>query len=257
MVVAMATKGSQAVQAAQLTDSLVDHVRSSARRSLHGPGRVVVKEFTLGPQGSPRADVYAVDVSYTSESTIYELKVARSDFKRDVGAGKYQAYLKFCHRLYFATPKGLVTRAEIPADAGLIEWNGQGWRAAKGAPKVGNGQVPLLQLLWRMVEVQDFETSRLRRLRLRQDVEIRTLAQNVGRELGLLNRWQRSDREYIETVKKQIEKLLGKSFKEPSDAITELNSFVKRERTLVNQRYGTPLQLADELEGLAKEMRNG
>lgn len=49
--------------------------------------------------------------------TGYEIKVSRSDFVRDA---KWDAYLKYCHRFYFACPAGLLAAKEIPDPAGLV-----------------------------------------------------------------------------------------------------------------------------------------
>jgi hypothetical protein len=50
----------------------------------------------------------------------YEVKVSRSDFLRDV---KYQTYMPYCHELYFVVPKGLIEKAEIETEIGLIYYN--------------------------------------------------------------------------------------------------------------------------------------
>lgn len=52
--------------------------------------------------------------------TGYEIKVSRSDFKRDA---KYREYLPYCHKFSFVVPTGLVDRAEVETDIGLIYYN--------------------------------------------------------------------------------------------------------------------------------------
>lgn len=73
------------------------------------------------PAGGQRLaimDALAIKKSYARPCwTGYEIKVSRSDFQRD---SKWTAYLPFCNRFYFVCPKGMITKDEIPAPAGLI-----------------------------------------------------------------------------------------------------------------------------------------
>ena len=59
--------------------------------------------------------------------TCYEIKVSRADFLQDRNAGKYQRYLPFVARLYFATPAKMLHRKEIPNGMGLICRSDKGW----------------------------------------------------------------------------------------------------------------------------------
>lgn len=52
--------------------------------------------------------------------TIFEVKVDRQDFLRDV---KWPEYRSFCHRLYLVCPKGLIGVEELPADVGLLYYS--------------------------------------------------------------------------------------------------------------------------------------
>ncbi len=52
--------------------------------------------------------------------TGYEIKVSRGDFKRDA---KYRGYMPYCHQFYFVCPSGLIDRAEVEPDIGLIWFN--------------------------------------------------------------------------------------------------------------------------------------
>ena len=67
--------------------------------------------------GSGRFDLLTVNLS---DWVIrgYEIKVNRSDF---VGDRKWQHYLPYVHFFYFASPKGLIDPAELPAEIGLLE----------------------------------------------------------------------------------------------------------------------------------------
>ena len=95
-------------------------------------GDIVVEKLCLGAWGSAQADVVVVRPSWSSPTpTIYEVKVTRSDFLRDVRAKKFEKYLPFCRRLYFAVPRGLVTQKEVPEGCGLC-WRGpKGWHTVR------------------------------------------------------------------------------------------------------------------------------
>lgn len=49
-------------------------------------------------------------------TTIYEIKVHRSDFLND---NKWMKYLRYCHEFYFVCPKDLISKEELPPEAGL------------------------------------------------------------------------------------------------------------------------------------------
>ncbi len=56
------------------------------------------------------------------KATVYEVKVSRSDFQREMKAPKKQRAARlFCDFFYYATPPGLLKIEEIPDWAGLIE----------------------------------------------------------------------------------------------------------------------------------------
>lgn len=96
------------------------------------PRRMVWTNITLGPQPGPRPDCYAISKSYTHPAPIaYECKVSVEDFRRDATAGKWINYLKYAEGVYFAIPKGLIDKKDIPSGAGLIVRFEGGWRAVK------------------------------------------------------------------------------------------------------------------------------
>lgn len=54
--------------------------------------------------------------------TAYEIKVSKRDFLGEVAQpNKRRAALMFSNQFYFLTPKGLVDRAMVPIECGLIE----------------------------------------------------------------------------------------------------------------------------------------
>ena len=82
------------------------------------------------------ADLIDIRPSYTRFNVaIYEIKVKRSDFLSDIRSGKWRGYLDHCHRFYFATPSGLVSRDEIPKEAGLIVRGSKAWKTIKKPPQ--------------------------------------------------------------------------------------------------------------------------
>lgn len=81
-------------------------------RAFAARGLAPLSEFTLA--SGRRADVIALDGS--GELVIVEVKSSRADFRSD---GKWQAYLDFCDRFYFAVPPGFPDEV-LPGDCGLI-----------------------------------------------------------------------------------------------------------------------------------------
>lgn len=81
---------------------------------------------------SGRMDVWAIKLQYDERWTAaYEVKISRTDFLNDRNSGKYEKYRGFCRRFYYACPKGLVKKAEIPESCGLITRGDHGWRVIK------------------------------------------------------------------------------------------------------------------------------
>ena len=85
--------------------------RGAARR-LVDKGNAVLAELPLG--NGRRADLVAIDRAATI--TIVEVKSGRADFLAD---RKWQAYLAFCDRFYFAVDRDFPL-ALLPASEGLI-----------------------------------------------------------------------------------------------------------------------------------------
>lgn len=91
---------------------------------------VVWTDMQLGPAGSARPDVYAIEKTYTAlRARVFEVKVSRADFLSDVTSGKYLRYAAFAGSITFATPAGLVSKDEVPKGCGLITRSPEGvWR---------------------------------------------------------------------------------------------------------------------------------
>jgi hypothetical protein len=87
-------------------------------------GRMMWTDMQLGPSGSPRPDVYAMDKSFAHPKPVsYEVKVSLSDFRSDVTKGKWQSYLEFSGAVIFVVPKGLITKNDVPNGCGLMTYN--------------------------------------------------------------------------------------------------------------------------------------
>ena len=96
-------------------------LRALARRHTKD---VFVTEIKTGPTLGVtagnlfRIDALAIKPSWTHPDFVgYEVKVSRQDFIADT---KWDAYLNYCHRFYFACPANLIARDEVPDPAGLI-----------------------------------------------------------------------------------------------------------------------------------------
>lgn len=66
-------------------------------------------------------------------ATAYEIKVSREDFRRD-NDEKQSGALAFSDRFYYVTPPGLLTKADLPEWAGLLECDGQRLITIRRAP---------------------------------------------------------------------------------------------------------------------------
>lgn len=112
---------------------------------------------------TPRVDFVAVAKSWSKMCiTGYEVKVDRRDF---LGDGKWGNYLNYCHRFYFACPKGLIEPSEVPSPAGLVWCSEKGARVVKAtahAPVDVSWELLYYLVLWRH-ENPDEETARARR----------------------------------------------------------------------------------------------
>lgn len=110
-----------------------DELAADLAAYLRGSGnRITWENLQLGESGSPRPDVYTMEKTYTRQSfEVFEVKVSVADFRSDVTSGKWQSYLPFANCVTFATPAGLISKADVPASCGLIQRQGSVWRYAK------------------------------------------------------------------------------------------------------------------------------
>lgn len=96
--------------------------------------------YSPSPQGLLKFDGLAIYKSWSQKHIrIYEIKVSRSDFLQD---NKYHLYKQYCHEMYFAVPKGLVKKEEVPDDVGLMYYY----------PETGAFRT-VKKALWRDIEI--------------------------------------------------------------------------------------------------------
>ena len=105
----------------------------------------------LSKDGLGVADVISINYSYVKfVMDIFECKVTRSDFIQDLNSKKYEKYLPYCNRFYYACLTGITTAEEMPPEVGLIVMGENGWRTVKAAKKriVDIPQEALLSMLF-------------------------------------------------------------------------------------------------------------
>ena len=100
------------MKAADILDVLVD----TCDRSM-----IWASELALA-SGARRCDFWTLAPCQSKgyAATAYEIKVSRTDYRRDTHAKQREARL-FSDRFYYATPPGLVRPDEVPDWAGLVE----------------------------------------------------------------------------------------------------------------------------------------
>ncbi|HEY4360319.1 MAG TPA: MmcB family DNA repair protein [Bryobacteraceae bacterium] len=136
----------------------------------------------------PIPDVLTLERSYTRfNPAIYDVKVSRNDYLKDVSTNKWKKYLPFCARFYFACLPGLVSKKELPDEAGLIVRGDNGWSVAK-APRVRVADA------WDQINIQAllmsgcFTSERVRRLRHQvyfgENIAIEDQVHDIGEKLA-------------------------------------------------------------------------
>lgn len=137
-----------------------------------------------------RVDVVTFAPSHTRFCvSIYECKASRSDLLADLNAGKWQKYLPFCNRLYFAAPRGVITVDDLPPGVGLKTLGDKGWgttRQARPQPGMQFSQETLLTMLFccgRGLQDQSTKTPE-QRLSAFEHIDMRDKVRTFGHELG-------------------------------------------------------------------------
>ena len=164
--------------------------------------------------GIPIPDVMTMKYSYTqSDMTIYDIKAFRSDFLNDVNEAKYKKYLTFCDRFYFATQIGLLTKTDIPQDAGLIVYNPgkDTWSVVKASPR---HNADLDRIHWQSLLMAKVATlTRVRSLKERVDwrdnVVLSRKAKNLGYKIMEKLKKVEEVKSQVDEVKRKVAEALG------------------------------------------------
>jgi len=174
----------------------------------------------------PIPDVLVMHKSYRKPDVrLYEVKASRSDLQKDCRAGKWERYLPFCDRLYFALGPDVGEWESMLGhqNVGVMVRGKNGWKTVRAAPKNPHRQPFQEEVLLALIftRLSDPRDSRLQRLeaereRLAKDA-IRELTQTRNRELKkfqaelnereheLRLRSERLGREAIEALRKKLD----------------------------------------------------
>lgn len=87
---------------------------------------ICVPEFRFGSgygnTSEKRADLFCISPEKGNKTVTIEIKVSRSDFLRDKNDCRKQVAARlFSNEIYYAFPKGLLKKEEIPLWAGALE----------------------------------------------------------------------------------------------------------------------------------------
>lgn len=176
---------------------------------------VIIKEPNLGSAFKqrghvPKPDLVVMNKAYKPNITIYEVKATRSDLLHDTKSLKWEKYLPFADRLYFALAPGVVWEDVLGNQpVGIMQRGANGWRTVRSAPKNPHRQVfpeeVWLSLIFKITDDRKQKQSRVERLEhekealLRNDLKV--LAGSKIKELRELAVQINSDTEKIKYAK--------------------------------------------------------
>lgn len=96
--------------------------------------------------GDGRIDVMAIAKSYRREIKFYEVKASQRDFEQDLKNEKWQKYLPYCDKLYFALGPALDHKKCLDAlkncPVGVVVYKDNHWAVKRGAPPTAPKQIP-------------------------------------------------------------------------------------------------------------------
>lgn len=177
------------------------------------------------------ADVMTIKPSYTKFClSIYEVKVTRSDFLSDIRAEKWKRYLPHCHRFYFATLPNLVSKADIPPEAGWIVKGPNSWTYRKAAPArdISIPEHTMLSLLFsKQRDPRGFQLGKLRdaEWEIKNRKQNADMAKIVGKEVAQAY----ADRY---TLKDRIYRL--------DEQISQMDEYLEQMRAFIQEGLGLP-----------------
>lgn len=178
-----------------------DELASSLANHLLLDSRMVWEDINAGKGGSMRPDVFTIEKSYANpKPTVYEVKVSVSDFRSDITSGKWQKYFDIAGSVVFATPKGLISRKDVPDGCGLIQFNGVDWVTLKRARAMKDTTLPAPFLLKLLMDGADKITHK-------EQVKLPTFDE-LAHEKALKKKFGKDIREKISRMEKVPQKLV-------------------------------------------------
>jgi len=174
--------------------------------------------------GHLRMDAWVSAKSWANPSTtVYEIKVNRSDF---LGDNKWPGYLPYCNYFYFVCPSKLISVDEVPPDAGLMYLSSTGTRlyTKKKAPY---RQVDIPEdlyryiLMWRSIVTRESNSSTVSRKEFWENwLEERKINSSFGYQVGKILR---------KTIEKKIDDVneTNKSLQRRFEKYDHLLEFLK------------------------------
>ena len=162
-----------------------DELMYDLAEHLDRPERMLWTDMQLGPMHSPRPDIYLMAKTYSSKPRpmIYEIKVSIADFRSDVTSGKWQKYLDFAGGVYFACPKGLITKNDVPPTCGLILRSEKGWRSAK-APAMSPVELDWLVMMKLLIDGIERHTPERRAKYYQSFIETKKANEILGNDVA-------------------------------------------------------------------------
>ena len=171
-----------------------------------------------------RVDVVALKPHMYASKDLraYEVKLTKQAFYADVSKNKWYKYRGVFHRIYFAAPEGLLKKADIPAEAGLIVRNDNGWHVVK-APKFHNPEElninSVLALLYHGYEENNIMRRLKDRISAEENISLSKKAHSIGYEIA--RRLDSTKESQIEKWCVELWELFRKfGFKAPEKIIT-------------------------------------
>jgi len=170
-------------------------------------GLIWATELCIGPKNR-RIDFWSVSphAGKGFKATAYEIKVSRSDFRRDTPEKQRLARL-YSDEFFYVAPKGLLSAADIPDWAGLQEWDGSRFRHTVHAPH-RDKDAPSWELLTSIIRYSgqvrrdtDILKSRLAQAEAR--------AERLQRSLGERSAELAANRRDMRGLREQLSRLEG------------------------------------------------
>ncbi len=190
--------------------------------------RVVWENIQVG-EGRP--DCYSIAMSPGNPRPIsYEVKVSRADFLSDVTSGKWQKYLPYSCGVVFATPKGLISKGEIPDKCGLIERSEAGWRFLKGPNLSRSPELPQHFLIGLLTYRADQIRREARSREWDNYTQVDRIRRALGADVARILQNKRGVEEKAAEMKSEASRLLAEAQRAHEQAVEKGNEQIERLR---------------------------